>query len=337
MMILAGIMSVTRKKRITVKIYDDLSEIPEKERVVILICASLKWATDTIAKLNRKGIHPLLCGFQYIDTMFQYSCITLTYTKTMYQLTSQLLMQDKSPVAFLGYNPDSFPDKLKLKGVQYAAMEYGVPLKIYDNHGDIEQCLENFKADCDGIKNIVCSNGCVSTIFVARYPELLKDRNLCSCLQVKASEYQNATYLTSTVNYIKVGEQLAELYIFLNNCNRIYSVTMTLDMDISWSNGIQAVQVPMSKLLYSNETVDFYGDKEISEVENLNKMLLKCDCQDMEILHDLLLDYSYETIAENRYYALNTVRYRVRLIMKNANVSSKKELLELIKKYKLQF
>lgn len=64
--ILQGMASIIKKKRIGVKLYTDISKLEKNARVVVLLCASLKWATDTIEVLNAAGIHPLLFGFQYM-------------------------------------------------------------------------------------------------------------------------------------------------------------------------------------------------------------------------------------------------------------------------------
>lgn len=62
-LILDGILSVTRRKRVAVEVYTDEKKIKSKPRVVVLICASLKWATEIIEKFNGLGIHPAFVRF----------------------------------------------------------------------------------------------------------------------------------------------------------------------------------------------------------------------------------------------------------------------------------
>lgn len=45
---------------------------------------------------------------------------------------------------------------------------------------------------------------------------------------------------------------------------------------------------------------------------------------DEQILHDIMAGDSYETIADNSHLALNTVKYRVHAMTKNAAVSGQK-------------
>lgn len=333
-----GICSVAKKKRIAVETYQNIAELPEGVRVVILICASLKWATDAIELLNERGIHPLLFGFQYIDTMYQYSCITLTYTKTLYLLTKYLLAENPGETAFLGYNEDSMPDRLKLTGVRFATEEAGIPLTVWNNKGDTLACIVEFAKKGGSAKNVVCGNDAVAVLMRSYYPELLENRRICSCSGMKISEFTDPPYPKTTVNYFKAGVRLAELYLFLIKQKEISSTLMTLDMDISVTDGktIADTGIP-SAILYSSRNVDFYGDKNVREVENIENMLLKCDETDLAILRRITKEESYEQIAEYEHLALNTVKYRIHAMLKNAELLSKKELLGYISKYGLVF
>ena len=336
-LILEGIMSVIRKKRIYIKRYRRIDEIDKSARVVILICASLKWATDTVERLNDMGIHPLLFGFQYIDTMYRYSCVTLTYTKTMYLLTGYLLSKNAGDTALLGFNSDSLPDRLKLIGVRHATDKYGVECKVFQNEGNVRECIEAFAKESEGIKNIVCANDGIAVILRGLYPELLEDRQMCSCSGMRVSEFTQSPHPTSIINYFKAGVQLAELYFFLLRCEEIPSTVTQLEMDIVLGNGEVDGTMPFIGMVYSRYSVDFYGDKLIREVEGLDRMLIQCDETDMAILRHITKDVPYEDIAEREHLALNTVKYRIHAMLKNAELDSRKELLGMIRKYQLVF
>lgn len=336
-LILEGIRSVIRKKRIYIKQYRYVEEIDKSVRVVIVICASLKWATDTVEKLNDMGIHPLLFGFQYIDTMYRYSCVTLTYTKTMYLLTGYLLSKNPGNTALLGYNSDSLPDRLKLIGVRYATDKYGVECKVYKNEGDVRECIENFAKESEGIKNIVCANDGIAVILRGMAPDLLKDRLMCSCSGMRVSEFTPCPHPTSIINYFKAGVQLAELYFFLLRCEEISATVIQLEMDIEFGKGEIDGEMPAIGMVYSRRTVDFYGDSLIREVDGLDRMLIQCDETDMAILRHITKGMPYEDIAEFEHLALNTVKYRIHAMLKNAELESRKDLLSVIRKYGLIF
>ena len=334
-LILQGISSIVKRKRIGIKLYTDIAKLGENVRVVVLLCASLKWATDTIESLNAVGIHPLLFGFQYIDTMYEYSCITPTYTKTMYLLTSHLLSRMPGETALLGYNSDSLPDRLKLMGVRHAVNTFGVPMKLFKNNGNVAACIADFEENGGDVKNIVCVNDGIAVILRNDYPHLLEGRQMCSCSGMKISDYLTPRYPTSTINYFKAGARLAELYLFLDKSEVIGSTVMTIDMDIHTGSGEIEDRIPFKGVAHSIAEVDYYGDALVKEVENLDRMLSLCDGLDMDILRDTMQGIPYEQIAERRHLAPNTVKYRVYAMVKNAGVSSRKELLAEIEKFRL--
>ena len=151
--------SVLKKKRLSLEVFKSLDEIKDRPRVVILICASLKWTMDAIKALNARGIHPLVFGFQYLDTMYQYSCINLTYTKTTYLLTGYLLSENAGETAVIGYNSDSLPDRLKLAGAKHAAERYGVPVKVLSRTFAKQAGLQLHRNENIRIYGIALSNG----------------------------------------------------------------------------------------------------------------------------------------------------------------------------------
>ena len=256
--ILQGMSSIVKKKRIGLKLYTDIAKLDKNTRVVILLCASLKWATDTIETLNAAGIHPLLFGFQYIDTMYEYSCITPTYTKTMYLLASHLLSCVPGEIALLGYNSDSLPDRLKLMGVRHAADRFDASVRVFRNKGDVAACIADFAENGQAAKNIVCVNDGIAVILRNEYPALIEGRQMCSCSGMKISEFMHPRYPTSTINYFKAGARLAELYLFLDKCDVIGSTVMTIDMDIDLGNGSLENDIPFSGVVHSSAEVNFY-------------------------------------------------------------------------------
>ena len=229
--LLDGITSVAKKKHLEIEIYKNCSELPKECRVAILICQSLKWSTDRISELNAKNIHPLVFGFQYLDTMYRYSSIAPNYTKLAYRLTKYIVSKNPGKTAVLGYNEDSLPDRLKHIGIKYALDEMQCEYELYKNNGNVFACLNEFEKSCTDIKNIVCCNDNIGVALYTKYPHLLKDRKIGSCSGLKISEYFENPYPTCRINYYEAGVQLAMLYRFLTKENIIYSTVMTFDID----------------------------------------------------------------------------------------------------------
>ena len=335
--LLDGIGSVAKKKHDDIGIFNQACELPDDCRVAILICQSLKWSTDRIEELNERGIHPLVFGFQYLDTMYKYSSIAPNYTKSAYRLTKYILSEQKGKTAILGYNEDSLPDRLKYIGIRYAVNEAGESYEVYKNHGDVISCLNQFSEKCGEISNIVCCNDNIAVMLYNKYKDIIKDKRICSCSGMKISEYFEDPYPVCRVDYIEAGVQLAMLYRFLLKEEVIYSTVMTFDMEFIEGRGDIPMASPAGAEIYSTSEIDFYGDKNLSDMEALDIMLSNCDETDIAILYDIKSGLTYEKIAENHYLAINTVKYRVKKMLDTVGTDSRRTLIALLDEYGVRF
>ena len=332
-----GISSAARKKHEDVSICRRVDELPSGCRLVVLVCQSLKWSVDRVAELNAAGIHPLVFGFPYLDTMYDYSSIAPNYTKAAYLLTRHLLSARGGKVALLGYNEDSLPDRLKCTGIRYAAAGAGQEIEIYRNSGEVSACLEEFSRRCDGIVNIVCCNDNVAILLRRLYPQLLIGRNMGSCSGLKLSEFFDDPYPAFRVDHFEAGVRLASLWFLLVKEDSIPSTVMTFDMRFSLGRR-EMVADEISVDTYGGEcAVDFYGDKNFEMMERLDGMLTMCDDTDLSILAALMRDETYACISERLYLAVNTVKYRVKKMTEAAGVSSRRELQMLLQEFGLIF
>lgn len=336
-LILDGILAVTRRKRVAVEVFTDEKKIRPNTRVVVLICASLKWATETIERFNARGIHPLLFGFQHIDTACRYSCIMFTYTESTYLLTRYLLAKDNGETVFLGANKDSMPDRQKYVGAELAVKDAGTTFRKIENKGDLAACIKKFSESSENVKNVVCCNDVAAILLIKNYPELAERLNICSCSAMKIAEHMPVRYPTTRINYYNAGVQIAELYLFLERREEISSTFMTLDMELNLPENDADISYVAKGLAQSSKIVDFYGDPSVREVELLENMMLKCDEIDEAILKWIMRDVPYEKIAEIENLAVNTVKYRIRAMLANSGAESKRKLVELLESYALKF
>lgn len=335
--LLDGIGQIAKKKHDEIAVFNRAEQLPECCRVAIIICQSLKWSTDRIEELNAKGIHPLVFGFQYLDTMYKYSSIAPNYTKSAYRLTKYILSDGGGKTAILGYNEDSLPDRLKYIGIRYAVNEMGGEYEVFKNHGNVLACLDDFEKRCEGITNIVCCNDNIAVMLHAKYKSVAEGRNICSCSGNKISEFFENPYPVCRIDYTEAGVQLAMLYRFLLKEEVIYSTVMTFDLEFLEGIGEIPMGLPGGAEIYSSSEVDFYGDENLSEMEALDNMLSNCDVTDIAILADITAGLTYEKISENHYLAINTVKYRVKKMLDTVGTDSRRALIALLEEYGLKF
>ena len=335
--LLDGIGQIAKKKHDDIAVLKRADELPADCRVAIIICQSLKWSTDRIEELNAKGIHPLVFGFQYLDTMYKYSSIAPNYTKSAYRLTKYILSDSVGKTAILGYNEDSLPDRLKYIGIRYAVNEVGGEYEVFKNHGNVLRCLDEFAERCEKITNIVCCNDNIAVMLYAKYKSLLDGRRICSCSGNKLSEFFENPYPVCRIDYTEAGVQLAMLYRFLLKEEVIYSTVMTFDMEFLEGRGEIPNSSPVNAEIYSQSEVDFYGDENLCEMEALDIMLSNCDETDLAILADVTSGMTYEKISEKHYLAINTVKYRVKKMLDTVGTDSRRALIALLESYGVKF
>ena len=335
--LLEGIGSIAKKKHDEISICKRADELPDECRVAILLCQSLKWSTDRIEELNCRNIHPLIFGFQYLDTMYKYSSIAPNYTKSAYRLTKHILSENPGKTAILGYNEDSLPDRLKYIGIRYAVNESGGEYEVFKNHGDVLRCLDEFSGKCGEILNIVCCNDNIAVMLYNKYPSVAQGRKICSCSGNKISEFFENPYPVCRIDYCEAGVQLAMLYRFLIKEETIYSTVMTFDMEFLEGRGDIPMASPIGSEIYSSSEVDFYGDENLSEMEALDIMLSNCDDTDIAILYDITSGLTYEKISEKHYLAINTVKYRVKKMLDTVGTDSRRGLISLLDEYGVKF
>ena len=338
--ILDGVSHIARKKRAEIKLYKKESEIEDGCKVVILICQSLKWSVDNVKALNLRNIHPLVFGFQYLDTIYTYSSIAPNFTRSSYLITKYILSRREGKIAVVGFNEDSLPDRLKLKGIEYAAREYGRELQVFENKGDVIKSVEDFAANSEGISNVVCVNDNIAVTIHQSYIQLLEGRSMCSCSGLKISEFFSTPYPVCRIDYYSAGVQLALLYFFLEKEEVTASTVVTFD--IGFSLGKTALDISGNAFIeeteaYSRSEIDFFGDKALLSMERLDRMLTDCDEIDIKILKDITENVTYSEIADKYYMNVNTVKYRLKKMLDTVGAASKKELLEIISAYGLSF
>lgn len=138
-------------------------------------------------------------------------------------------------------------------------------------------------------------------------------------------------FATVELDYFSVGSHAVELFALLSKESDIGNVTMTVNSRVA--HGGERKESRGEDVKKEGERIDFYDDGEVLRTTALENLLLNCDDVDRSILRSLLRGEHYNIIEENSYISLNTIKYRIKNMIKNAGVSDKNELLELVRSY----
>ena len=335
--LIEGIKKVSVKRKENISLYFDCEKITEKNKHVIVLGASKSWIEHVTQILQQKCANLVIFGHQPQNAIKPYNCVVQSYEKTMYLLTKMLLEKGKDSVAFFGYNKDSLPDILKLRGFLKAIEESEVEnYKIFENDGNIDKLVKDFCIVSENYKNVVCVNDSLAVLLLQKLqnPE---NYNISGMGGMLITKYMSYPLLTARLDYFKSGIAIAELYNSMRKSELLNNMVLTLDMQIIYNNEVvDDIENKPIILKQSEKSINFFSNDDVLEIDNVELMLANMDEIDWSILKDLMGGLSYEAISEKYFMAHNTVKYRIRKLKSYVGCQSKTELVEILKKYDIK-
>ncbi len=330
--IIKTIKAYAQQRRRNVVMLNGLNKIPAKCKVVIVLCASEVWAKNAVDTLLRKDIHPIVWGAN-LDTQTKcVSSVSPSFIQIFYGLTKRVITPATKKVAFLGFNRDSAPDRLKLKGFNLAIENGGVLSEVFNNDGNLTQCVQSFLARKSEFDGVVCANDTVAVLLCSK--EIDDDLPISGYGKLEISKRSRRNFITADVNYKEIGRLLAKANSFVNvedGCSIKVSVPCE-DMPADVLYGANNVSVEPSV-----KKIDFYGDACVAELDRLETMLLYFDETDVNIINGVKEGKTIEKLSEDCALSVNATKYRLAKMQKNARVENRAELIRLIDKYGLKF
>ncbi|MGN1052308.1 MAG: hypothetical protein ACI4SH_02835, partial [Candidatus Scatosoma sp.] len=310
--------------------------------VAMIVCYSKSIAINLVERLYREGIHPLLTYIQNLDTVYPYSSVVLDYAFSFYRLLKASIRCGAKKIAFVGYNRDSFSDSehknILLKIVSQTAAEYRTECKIFSNDGNMEKCLSDFIFEAAAFDTIICANDIIAVLLSERLKNY-RDYNIIGFGGMLIGRKLEPVFSSTNSDFYAVGVNMVETYLQLNKMPVVQSVKLTLKSDLILSEKLReadAERILLPQEIERNAVNDFYRNDAVEEINQIENMLLGCDNLDLIILKSILNNEKYAQIETENYLAVNTIKYRLNNMIKNAGVKSRKELVELIRKYNVK-
>ena len=332
--IVKGIQSMARRKKLTVRMSSSFDEVTgwcrrAKLRAAIVLSYSKSDAADLARRFYERGIHPVFTNMQLEDTAYPYSCVTQNYRDACFCLVTEAAKNGAKKIAYVGNNPDSYTDQLRFREMMQALKENSLECDVYENSGNIKDCIESFLKRAGEYDAVICANDIIAVLLVRR----VKDAERMNIMGFGGMEISERIggFATVELDYFSVGSHAVELFALLSKESDIGNVTMTVNSRVA--HGGERKESRGKDVKKEGERIDFYDDGEVLRTTALENLLLNCDDVDRSILRSLLRGEHYNIIEENSYISLNTIKYRIKNMIKNAGVSDKNELLELVRSY----
>jgi DNA-binding LacI/PurR family transcriptional regulator len=338
--IIRGIHDNVCQKKLLLRLFhqpEDLARTLQKEscRLVIVLSESKIHSEELLQFLNENTIHPIFVNTQLSGALYSFSYIAPNLYSAIYRLTKMIINEHPYPSIFVGFNEDSFADKYQADGFTRAAIENGIPYKIVVNAGNIEKCIARVINEISEYKNYICANDELALLLIKALKEngvSLTSYNISgsSNMKIGALSKPSLTTVMRERDYYNEGILAVDIYIFQYKSKIEQNIFHNLDCKIVLRESTHLkVKTPDISFILPRDAikfVDFYGNPSISRIDRLEYMLANCDKIDMAILHGLIIDKTYEEIAESNNIAINTVKYRIKKMEKNLDIKNRNEL-----------
>lgn len=341
---LQGVRSAMAKRKYDCVIHHELSEVPTADkdgRPIIAFSHSESRSRRILRELAEKHYRPVSIVNDISGAEYAVSCVSIDYRQACYRVTCRILEREPLPVAFLGFNRDSIPDKQRLEGFEIAVREYGAEGRVFSNFGDVDACLSEYWAHRDAFKNVVCGNDILAVALVNRLREAGEDCSqyrICGFGNTMLSRYCVPRITTVEPNYELAGRLAVEVCSVLERNPGVRAVTFTVDAEICEGEtlGGETKRIAVPSLQPLPMEKDFYADETVRELDGLDAMLSLCDETDLALLRGLLEGKTHDRICEQLFISSSTFKYRIRKLQTAAGLESRTQLIEIIRRYRLE-
>ena len=315
--------------------YQKLPRTRANDRLVVLIGTSPKWISQALAFLSDNGVGVLLVSCQPPENAQVRGVVRIDYAAGIGQLLAHLSDCGCERPALYGCYADSSADLIKRWSF---AERLGPNAQIFENHGSLADCANEFISDSSYFDSVICANDIAAASLIqhlhAAGIRIPRDIQVVCFGSSEISRLFSPSITSLTLDNTEVGQQTVMAYAYLAKTDGDVNISVRVRGKLiiressCVANTITAAEQPLTHEPVF--TTGFYDDHEVQTFTRLERILLGCDTIDREILRLISTEVTTEKIAEQLSLAVETVRYRIRRILSNAGLKTRAELLSFI-------
>lgn len=315
--------------------YQKLPRTRANGRLVVLIGTSPKWISQALAFLSDNGVGVLLVSCQPPENAQVRGVVRIDYAAGIGQLLAHLSDCGCERPALYGCYADSSADLIKRWSF---AERLGPNARIFENHGSLADCANEFISDSSYFDSVICANDIAAASLIQRLHaagiRIPRDIQVVCFGSSEISRLFSPSITSLTLDNTEVGQQTVMAYAYLAKTDGDVNISVRVRGKLiiressCVANTITAAEQPLTHEPVF--TTGFYDDHEVQTFTRLERILLGCDTIDREILRLISTEVTTEKIAEQLSLAVETVRYRIRRILSNAGLKTRAELLSFI-------
>jgi len=324
----------TESNNVKIKIIENPKTIDDEEGIAIIIGTNLNWLNNKTKLLENFNLKIIAVG-PTLNSSFSHNSIMSDYDLSIEMAISYCHNNNKNNILLFGPNKNSLGDNIIVNKIN----QIDPQIDILWEEKAIEKNILFIKENLKSFNAFLCCNMVTATALLTQLKNDIIENKIwiISLIDSKLGEYVSPTITSFKQNEIDIGKKTIHLALFLKR-----------NWDISRVNWYTKTEIIIRESTnntpfnFDNEKVNiitkpynpiFYNDETIEEILNLEKLLNNIENCDKLILKNVLENKTYQQISEIGNMSENTVKYRIKRMEKLCNVSSREELLFIIKKY----
>lgn len=334
---LRGICEEGRKKRITVREIQDLSQAQPGWHCVLLVGASARWIEMMTQNARNRGLYPIALSNQKNNSFGQsVSSVMMDIHSSMQIAVDYLHSLGRDRLAMFGANPSASSDPWRIQRFQELT---GRAEHVFQIQPTMEDAFNRFYAVIEEYDGVICASDYAAVSLVSRlrergydipeqlyiigYGDMFLSRLSKPSITSISDDYENfGRAALSICSLVEKNETISVINILLHSRLHIRQTTGNCPY-IPTNHSTAEPQLPENQ---------FFRDPEISGLARLETLFNQCDETDFTLLQLLLQDASYASLAKQCYISETAAKYRVKKMQKICGVSSREELARYISK-----
>jgi hypothetical protein len=315
---------------------------------VIVTPGSMTYLKKVISSLQQANKKILLAGLDSDSFGIDISCISPSRYFDTFRLIRYLQDCGRGRIALVGFRKDDITDSIRYPVAvntinTFDKVHYADQSFFWNT--DLAGCLEDFLKNAGKFNAAVCPNDPVAVHLVKacldygiRIPE---DLYIAGFSIMRISSFVKPALTRIATDFSEIGSHALNILKYIVN-NIESDIALKIHVPSKLILGESTENKPektpgnvfsSSDLCKVNRSrVRFLGNIMVKNTLQLEKCLNQRDALDLKIMDCLLKGLSYEAIAENLYISPSGIQYRVNKIYNDADVSSRAEFEDLVKK-----
>ena len=334
------------RKEYPIKIFSDpvseidLSALPP---VVIVTNGSKTYIKSTIDALIQVQKHIVLSGLDSEQFGEMVSCATHSRRTDIEKLLHYLIRHDRRRIALVGFWRESINDMLYYHSAMSGSMSFGEPIPehaAYFWKHRLSESMAAFIKDAQQYDVAVCPNDTVALVLLnwckAKNISIPSDLYITGISNMQIGRYCDPTLTTIAMDFKSIGEETLNVWDFvINHLPKPTSIKVLVPgkLIVRASTDYKeampqlfsgaALDFAINDSAIDLEENQFFVDPLISALMQMENCLHQRDELDQKILIGIMQGKSYETLAEELFTSVSTIRYRRNKIFKDADVDTR--------------